>query len=242
MTWVGAVDSLAIIMEMADRIRHIRTLAGMNQETFAKTLGVQRGSVGNWELGTGVSKTNLSKIHQRFGVSLAWLMEGDGPVPTSVQDPASGSGAFMAAAHEHTLARPARSGDSSSIPIFGQAVAGDDGRLILNGAQIGDLAAPPSLQGVRDAYAVYVTGDSMEPRYQAGEAVYVHPRLPVRRGDYVVVQVAGDEGEAPSAFIKRYVSRDSTTLVLEQFNPAKKLRIPVAKVASVHRIVMAGDG
>lgn len=129
------------------------------------------------------------------------------------------------------------------IPLFGQAAGGSEGQFVLNGNKIQDILAPPALTGVRDAYAVYVVGDSMEPRYHAGEAVFVNPRLPVRRGDYVVAQIAGEaEGEAPSAFVKRFISFDTRTLKLEQFNPKKTLQFPHNSVVSVHRIIMGGDG
>lgn len=131
---------------------------------------------------------------------------------------------------------------AATIPVYGQAVGGDDGRFILNGNKIADILAPPALAGVRDAYAVYVVGDSMSPRYEAGEAVYVNPRLPIRRGDYVVVQIAGNEGESPSAYVKRFRGRDARFLHLEQLHPAKRMDFPSKKVVSVHRIVLGGEG
>jgi phage repressor protein C with HTH and peptisase S24 domain len=82
----------------------------------------------------------------------------------------------------------------------------------------------------------------MEPRYFAGEAVFVNPRLPVRRGDFVVAQIAVEDDAPPHAYIKRFVARDARTLRLEQFNPKKALAFPVARVISVHRIIMGGDG
>ena len=138
------------------------------------------------------------------------------------------------------LGGPARFG--ARIPAYGQAVGGRDGEFILNGNRIVDVLAPPSLAGVPDAYAVYVVGDSMEPRYFGGEAVFVNPRLPVRRGDFVVAQIAVVDGEPPHAYIKRFVARDARMLRLEQFNPRKTLAFPVGRVISVHRIIMGGDG
>jgi phage repressor protein C with HTH and peptisase S24 domain len=95
---------------------------------------------------------------------------------------------------------------------------------------------------VRDAYAVYVVGDSMEPRYFAGETVFVNPRLPIGKGAFVVAQISGgDEAEPHHAFIKRFVSQDSRRLRLEQYNPKKVIEFPTSKVVSVHRIIMSGE-
>lgn len=130
-----------------------------------------------------------------------------------------------------------------TVPAYGQARGGKDGQFPLNGNKVADVVAPPSLANVPDAYAVYVVGSSMEPRYFAGECVFVNPRLPLTRGCFVVAQIAAAvEGDAPDAYIKRYVNQDAKVLRLEQFNPRKTLTFPAVKVVSVHRIVMGGDG
>src|SRR5690242_7828420 len=172
-----------------------------------------------------------------FGVSLDWLIDGrrEAALARATELP------LAAPPRNAELGGPARFG-GTRIPAYGQAVGGKDGEFILNGNRIIDVLAPPSLQGVPDAYAVYVVGGSMEPRYFAGEAVFVNPRLPVRRGDFVVAQIAVEPGEPPHAYVKRFVARDARTLRLEQFNPRKTLQFPVARVISVHRIIMGGDG
>lgn len=129
-----------------------------------------------------------------------------------------------------------------AIPAYGHAVGGSDGQFILNGNKIADILAPPALAGVPGAYAVYVVGESMEPRYHSGEAVFVNPRLPVRRGDYVVAQIAGADDEQPEAYVKRFINRDTKVIRFQQFNPKKVLSFPAKMVISVHRIIMAGDG
>jgi phage repressor protein C with HTH and peptisase S24 domain len=130
------------------------------------------------------------------------------------------------------------------LPVFGLARGGHDGRFVLNGQRVADVLCPPSLEHVPDAYAVYIHGDSMEPRYYAGETAWVHPHLPVRSGDFVVAQIFDSEGEPPLGFVKRFVSRNARELVLEQFNPPegqdRLMRFPADHVISVHRILFAG--
>lgn len=131
---------------------------------------------------------------------------------------------------------------AGTIPAYGHAVGGKDGQFILNGNKISDILAPPIVAGVTEAYAVYVVGESMEPRYMPGEAVFVNPKLPVRRGDFVIAQIVGADEDQPEAYIKRFAGRDAKHIRLEQFNPRKTLQFPLSKVISVHRIVMGGDG
>jgi phage repressor protein C with HTH and peptisase S24 domain len=131
---------------------------------------------------------------------------------------------------------------SHKIPVYGQAMGGKHGEFVLNGNKVADILAPTSLVSVPDAYAVYIAGDSMEDRYFAGEVAYVHPGLPVRKGDFVVAQIATEEGAAPLAFVKRFISMNDKSLRLEQLNPKKTLEFPRKRVVSVHLILMAGRG
>ena len=128
------------------------------------------------------------------------------------------------------------------IPVYGQAVGGKDDEFVLSGNQVSEVLAPPVLSHVPNAYAVYVVGDSMEPRYFAGETVFVNPRLPISRGSFVVAQISKDqEAEKPRAYIKRFLSQDAKRLRLEQYNPKKIFEFSTSTVVAIHRIVMSGE-
>jgi phage repressor protein C with HTH and peptisase S24 domain len=126
------------------------------------------------------------------------------------------------------------------IPVYGHAMGGGDGEFMLNGNRVSELPAPPVLANVPDAYAVYVVGETMEPRYFAGETVFVNPRLPISRGAFVVAQISKGDGH-PHAYVKRFVSQDARRLRLEQYNPKKVLEFPASAVVAIHRIVMSGE-
>lgn len=130
-------------------------------------------------------------------------------------------------------------GDSST-PLLGQVAAGPNGRFILNGSEIGRVFTPPSLEGVEGAYAVRVYGTSMEPRYEAGETVWLNPHEPVRAGDDVVVQLIGEDDERES-YIKRFVSQSSRVTKLFQWNPdegeSQDLEFDSSRVFSIHKVV-----
>lgn len=140
------------------------------------------------------------------------------------------------------LIRPSDGPQSVMVPVYGQGSAGRHGRFEFNGEKVDEIEGPPRLAGVPGAYAVRVVGESMVPRYYPGEAVFVHPNLPVLRGSFVVAQVMESEGAAPSGYIKRFLGQDRATLKLEQLNPKQVLTFPAKSVVSVHRIIMGGDG
>lgn len=127
------------------------------------------------------------------------------------------------------------------VPQYGTAVGGEDGEFVLNGNSLDDVFAPPSLSGVPGAYAVQISGDSMSPRYDDGDTVFVHPKRRPKKGDYVIAQIHIDEDAAPLAYAKKLVKHTEKELVLEQFNPPKTLSFDGGSVASVHYILRPGE-
>lgn len=121
------------------------------------------------------------------------------------------------------------------LPIQGRARSGEDSYHFENGAQaLAFTYRPMELYNVRDAYAVYVHGDSMHPRFKHGELVYVDPHRPAAPGDDVVIQLKNDQG-----FIKELVRRTARAVICKQFNPAGEVEYLAAEVRSVHLIITA---
>lgn len=129
----------------------------------------------------------------------------------------------------------------AKIPLYGSAVGGDDGEFELNGNRLDYVFAPPSLSGITDAYAVTVVGESMVPRYEDGETIFVNPRRRPVRNDYVIVQIQKEENGPLLAMIKRLVRWTQNEIILEQFNPPKELRFPGHEVATVHYVLKSGE-
>lgn len=127
------------------------------------------------------------------------------------------------------------------LPVLGRAVGGADGKYIFNGEPIGHVGCPPSLEGVPGAYAVFVSGESMWPRFKPGETAWVHPHRPPRRGNDVVVQIRpeDDDGSPPWGYIKEFVGWQGNKLVLQQYNPEMRLEFDREDVVSVHPIVLS---
>ncbi|MGX7896866.1 S24 family peptidase [Tsuneonella sp. HG222] len=104
------------------------------------------------------------------------------------------------------------------------------------------IARPPALAGARDIYAIYFHGESMEPRFEAGEIGIVDPGRPVRSGDYVVVQLRENGGkEVTSVLVKRLLRTTGDVYHLEQFNPRLAFTVPKSRVARIHRIMRQTD-
>lgn len=133
-----------------------------------------------------------------------------------------------------------RSG-SGKVPILGYAAAGEPDRFIMLNDVSGEADVPAPLSDVEGAYALYVYGTSMIPRYYPGELVYVHPRKPLTPDCFCVVQVGRDKNNPDGGFIKQYKSWDSEKLHVFQFNPDREIDFPNDMIIDVHRIVGSGD-
>ena len=104
--------------------------------------------------------------------------------------------------------------------------------MFLADGPIGYTARPANLGGVRGAYAIYMIGDSMEPRYAQGWLLHVNPFKPPIRGRDVIVYKTGH-----AVLIKQFVRWDGGALVLHQLNPPAELRIPRDEILECHLVV-----
>jgi phage repressor protein C with HTH and peptisase S24 domain len=118
------------------------------------------------------------------------------------------------------------------IPVRSAARGGVEQEMYLADGPIGYTPRPANLAGVRGAYAIYMVGDSMEPRYEPGWLLHVNPFKPPMRGRDVVVYKRGN-----AVLIKQFLGWDGDTLVLRQLNPPLELRFPRAEVLEFHLIV-----
>jgi phage repressor protein C with HTH and peptisase S24 domain len=131
---------------------------------------------------------------------------------------------------------------SRDLPVLGNAMGGPDGYFDMQGQVIEHVWRPPFLATVRNAFALYVIGTSMAPRYEEGELIYCHPGRRPKTGDYVVVELRPEPGsDLIGATIGRFRRQTASHVELEKLNPASTLKITVAKVSRVHIIVGTGQ-
>lgn len=222
------------------RIRQARKLKGLTQQAIADFFGISRVSVTQWEGDTTVPESDkFPGLAELLGGDADWYLSGKGGGPVSdylLKSPLTNNPPEK----PNAVVKEKISSSGPMIPVYGSAVGGVDGEFVLNGSILYEVMAPPSLSPISGAYAVQVSGDSMEPRYFDGEVVFVDPTRRVTRGDFVVAQIIVDESETRLAYIKRFVRHNAEELVLEQYNPPKTLRFPHANVHSVHFVVMGG--
>ncbi len=131
------------------------------------------------------------------------------------------------------------SGLSQRVPVIGYAQAGDKGYFDDAGYPTGsawdEVLFPQT--GDLHAYALKISGASMEPMYRDGDTIVVSPAADIRRGDRVVVRTKNGEVMA------KELSRQSARKIeLTSFNTDHPERnFDIKEVDWIARIVWASQ-
>jgi phage repressor protein C with HTH and peptisase S24 domain len=122
-----------------------------------------------------------------------------------------------------------------TIPLIGYAQAGENGFFTDTGYPVTGTWDEIPLPEVSDphAYALEITGDSMEPVYRDGDYIVVSPAANVRRGDRVVVRSVS--GEIMAKQLLRLTARRIEFISFNTRHPDRSFA--VEDVAWMHRII-----
>ena len=130
-------------------------------------------------------------------------------------------------------------GAARGVPLLGFAEAGAGGYFDDRGFPAGegwDEIAFPALSDAH-AYALEVSGQSMEPAYRDGDIIIVSPAAPIRRGDRVVVKTKAGE-----VMVKELKRNTAKSIELKSLNAAHDDRtIAAADVVWIARILWASQ-
>lgn len=137
------------------------------------------------------------------------------------------------------MPRGGRNAAARRIPLIGLAQAGSEGFFDDGGYPVGGGWDEISVPDVLDpnAYALEISGESMEPVFRDGDVVIVSPGAPVRRGDRVVVRTRAGEVMA-----KQLLRQSARRVELASLNPAHpNYAFDLTELAWIHRIVWASQ-
>ncbi len=182
--------------------------AGLDPTTFNKSKRITKDGKLRWP-----STESISKILQASGTHMAEFV--------SLLGGGSGQNTFQ------------------KVPLIGLAQAGTEGYFDDAGYPAGsgwdEILFPEASDP--HAYALEISGDSMEPLYRDGDVIIVSPTASPRRGDRVVLKTR--EGEVMAKLLRR---RTAHRIELESLNPEHEDRvIAVENVDWLARIVWASQ-
>lgn len=125
------------------------------------------------------------------------------------------------------------------VPVIGYAQAGDKGYFDDAGYPTGngwDEVLFPQI-GDPHAFALEISGSSMEPIYRDGDTIVVSPAAGIRRGDRVVVKTK--DGEVMAKELSRQSARKIELSSLNRSHPDRSL--DVDEIDWIARIVWASQ-
>lgn len=154
-------------MELKDWVKAARSQKNWTQQQLGDAVGRTKANVGHWEKGLHAPSFDMI---QKISAETGFAMPGEIALTPSNVEEAPNLGRLKL------------------VPVVGSVKAGDDGFLE-------ELQYPVGYgEGVVEywvadgaAYALRVKGDSMHPRYRAGEFVVITPSIEAQPGRDVVV-------------------------------------------------------
>jgi len=232
-----------IMEDWADRLNMVAGMRGISIAELARRTGASYERVIKCAQGKVAQPrgTLMADMARELGVRLAWLRYGEDPMePEGAPEDStlrylkSSAGA---AVRKPDIPAPSIDGWPRDLPVSGTNPAGENGAMSVTEEPVEFVRRPPGLQSVPDAYGFYVLDDTMAPRYPSGELCLVHPHRPPRPGDDVVIRLNTAEGEAPIAYLRRFLGQTVDEIVCSQFDPPRETAFPRDKVVSVHKVM-----
>ena len=206
-------------VNIGERIRMVREHAGLSQMEFARRLGTNPTIISRWETGKSRPRRSaLLRIAQEFGVSLDWLLTGNGPMwaeapETSVEEgrtERSRDIVFLPLPEylerflkikPHLLPRrlsvAAETDITRYIPVI-EGYVGAGGSGFVDKHEIIDALPVPRYAtiGWIDPFAIKVgpNQDSMSPTIEPGDLVIVSNERVIQNGKMYLIRNPQDDG------------------------------------------------
>jgi SOS-response transcriptional repressor LexA len=233
------------MVEPSDAARALKALreeAGLSLRQIADALGVSLTSYQHYEdrfrkpyLPMELAR-RVAGVLAGHGVPPAAVLALAGTTPEAARIEPAAAPAARAAPRPAAAPRIIRFDRTDRLPVYGSAQAGPDGQRI-EFDPIEWIDRPETLRDVPGAFAMYVMNDSMEPKYEQGDMLYVHPTRVPRRMSHVVI--AKTDG---TALVKRLVRADPEAYVVRQYNPPREYEIPRQEVTALYLVLGSMDG
>ncbi|MDB5363480.1 MAG: transcriptional regulator [Rhodospirillales bacterium] len=213
---------------MSNRLREFRDLAGLSMQALANRVGTTAPQINKLEKGERrLTLDWMTRLAEALGIEPKDLL----PLPSRAPPTASQDRPLLGGEAAPGPPVPARD-PRDLIPVRSAARGGDEQEMFLEDGPIDYIARPHSLLHVRDAYSIYMIGDSMTPRFRPGQLLHINPYKPPQAGTGVVVTKTDNV-----VLIKEFVRRSATMLYLKQYYPAAELKYPLNEIRDIHIVV-----
>jgi SOS-response transcriptional repressor LexA len=223
------------VSEVARRLKELREQAGLTMRSVSDALG--------WSL------TRYQHYEDRYKrkylpFELARVLE-----DMFVRQGVAAGAVLQLAGIEGSQSLPARSGPAAVRPVSLNAAAGQrdlpvhsafrdgsDGFWFVEGDAKEFVERPANLRGVANAFALYADGESMQPRYFAGELLFVNPNRPITPNCFVAIEMADGRGQ-----VRQFLRRTHDGIFVRRLHPDHEFRLPAMEVKRMYRITGSAE-
>jgi len=122
------------------------------------------------------------------------------------------------------------------LPVHSSFREGAEGFWFVEGDAKEFVERPANLRGVANAFALYADGESMQPRYFAGELLFVNPNRPITPNCFVAIELADGRGQ-----VRQFLRRTHDGIFVRRFSPEQELRLPAPEVKRIYRITGSAE-
>lgn len=200
---------------IAENVRRLREAKEWSQEDLARESRTSQTTVYNIESGETLRSKFLPRIAAALGVPLSEIDE-----------------ELQPGASARPIPRVALVGEAD-LPVYA-STEGGEGQIIVSNDIVDRVRRPTPLLHVREGYGVIITGTSMVPAFRPGEIALVHPMLPPRVEDAVILF----DRERARSSIKEYRGETAVLWKLRRYQPKEEdFTLRRADWPTVHTVV-----
>lgn len=232
---------------LGERVKGEREAKGWSQAELARRVtragySITQGGIAQIERRGETEPKSIVQLAQALGVSVTWLQSQKGdrlgppaPVGDLSQLPLLEGGRRRGRPPSDSSA-PGRFGTRAPLQVFSSAQGGTEGAMILSSEPVAWIPRDNRLEGVREAYGCFVSGDSMEPAYERGNLLLVNPGASVGPGDDCLFLRETPTGER-FALIKRLMKANEQSWTVKQYNPPRTYTLPRKEWQKAHLVI-----
>lgn len=212
-----------------NRIKEVRDAKGLSLDALGALAGTSKQQI--YKLERGAVKLTvewMNRLAPHLGVEPHELMLSAIKEQLTKAQPASPSVPSPLGATPLTNVR-------RDLPILGSAAGAREGVIMIPVEQgpVDWTLRPPQLEGVPGAFAILQYGDSMDPKYCNGDTLWIHPNVPCRVGNGVLIIKSNDE-----ALVKILVRRTDAGVIVRELSPkVAEFTIPRADIRQIYKVI-----
>ncbi len=218
------------VSEVARRLKELREQAGLTMRAVSDSLGWSLTRYQHYEdrykrkyLPFELARA-LEEMFVRQGVTSGAVLQLAGIEGSQNAAPRANPGAARPVSLNAATAQ-------RDLPVNSAFREGWDGFWFIAEEAKEFVERPANLRGVANAFALYTDGDGMQPRYLAGELLYVNPNRPITPNCFVAIEFSDGRG-----MVRQFLRRTHDGIFVRRLHPDQETRLAAAEVKRLYRI------